>query len=115
MLYIDTPNMQSQGAALFQKNWRGLETPRHLVLFNPASLKSLLNATGFEGTKIERRTSVMQGMYQSSLRMVTGHSPYSTEPAKLGWVQRLRLLFESTYTPTDKLEFVTLTAKKVSP
>jgi 2-polyprenyl-3-methyl-5-hydroxy-6-metoxy-1,4-benzoquinol methylase len=112
MVYIDTPNIQSNGAALFKENWRGLETPRHLVLFNTTNLTGLLSATGFLGTKLVRRTGVQQGMYLSSLRMETGHSPYSIQPAKLGWLQRMRLLF--SFTSTDKLEFVTLTAKKVS-
>lgn len=112
MIYIDTPNIQSNGAALFQKNWRGLETPRHLVLFNLSSLMDLLSTTGFVETKIERRTSVLQGMSLNSLRMAAGHSPYSTKPAKLSYLQRARLIF--SFVPTDKLEFITLTAQKVS-
>ena len=111
MVYIDTPNIHSLGATLFMKNWRGLETPRHLVLFNAASLTGLLNSTGFTGSNIKRRINVQQGMYLSSLRMTAGHSPYGTEPARLGWLQRLRLLV--SFTPTDKLEFITLTAQKV--
>jgi predicted SAM-dependent methyltransferase len=112
MVYIDTPNIQSNGAALFKENWRGLETPRHLVLFNTTNLTGLLSAIGFADTKFERCTRVIQGMYLSSLRIEAGHSPYGTEPTKLSFMQRIRLLF--TFTPTDQLEFVTLTARKVS-
>jgi 2-polyprenyl-3-methyl-5-hydroxy-6-metoxy-1,4-benzoquinol methylase len=112
MLYIDTPNVQSNGAVLFKKNWRGLETPRHLVLFNTVSLTDLLNEIGFVGSKFEGRKGVLLGMYLSSLRMAAGHSPYGMEPAKLDWAQRMRLFF--AFTPTDKLEFITLTAQKCS-
>jgi len=110
IVYIDTPNIQSHGAELFRQNWRGIETPRHLVLFNPASLTGLLSATGFRDIKIERRTAVWQGTYLSSLRMAAGHSPYGSEPARLGWCKRVRQSF--TYTGTAHLEFITLTAKK---
>jgi SAM-dependent methyltransferase len=111
IVYIDTPNIQSHGAKLFRQNWRGLETPRHLVLFNPASLKGLLASTGFVNTKVERRTAVRHGgMYLSSLRMVAGYSPYGPEPARLEWLERLRLRF--SFTKTNQLEFITLTAQK---
>ena len=110
IVYIDTPNIQSHGAAIFKKNWRGLETPRHLVMFNPASLTGLLYATGFAGIKIERRTAVQQGIYLSSLRMAAGHSPYGAEPARLGWLELVRLSL--SFTKTQHLEFITLTARK---
>lgn len=37
-LWLETPNIDSFGYARFQKIWRGLKTPRHLVLFNRQSL-----------------------------------------------------------------------------
>lgn len=110
IVYIDTPNIQSKGAQLFGKNWRGIETPRHLVLFNPVSLSGLLSTTGFRYIKIERRTAVWQGTYLSSLRMAAGHSPYGSEPDRLGWVERVRLSI--SFTETNHLEFITLTARK---
>lgn len=110
MVYIDTPNIQSHGAELFGKNWRGMESPRHLVLFNPGSLTGLLSELGFEGIKTENCIAVRQGMYLKSLRMVTGHSPYSAEPPRLGWFMQLRLLLSST--KPNQFEFITLTAWK---
>ena len=29
VIYVETPNIESHGAALFKKEWRGLESPRH--------------------------------------------------------------------------------------
>ncbi|MDA3875628.1 MAG: class I SAM-dependent methyltransferase, partial [Halothiobacillus sp.] len=112
VVYIDTPNIQSHGAQLFWKNWRGLETPRHLALFNPASLTGLLSASGFDDIKMERRTAVQQGMYLMSLRMATGRSPYGLEPARLTWLTRLRLSLSNI--ETARLEFITLTARKMN-
>lgn len=50
-LWLDTPNLNSVGARRFGGAWRDLDPPRHLVLFNPASLKSCLQAAGFTSLK----------------------------------------------------------------
>jgi 2-polyprenyl-3-methyl-5-hydroxy-6-metoxy-1,4-benzoquinol methylase len=47
VLWIETPNLASAGYALFGRNWRGLEPPRHLVLFTTASLIAALRRIGF--------------------------------------------------------------------
>lgn len=112
IVYIDTPNIQSHGASEFKQNWRGIETPRHLVIFNPASLMALLCAIGYEDIAIKRLSAARKGMYIKSRRMEAGKSPYSVEPVKLGWYVRCRLFFSRP--KTDKLEFITLTARKIS-
>ena len=38
-LYIETPNLNSIGHRRYQNHWRGLEPPRHLILFNVQSLQ----------------------------------------------------------------------------
>lgn len=52
-LWLDTPNLRSYGAERFGPDWRDLDPPRHLVLFNPASLRKSLANAGFE--RIEQR------------------------------------------------------------
>jgi SAM-dependent methyltransferase len=47
-LVIVTPNAASLGARWFGRAWRGLEPPRHIQVFTPAGLRSLLQHTGFE-------------------------------------------------------------------
>jgi len=47
ILWIETPNLGSLGYKRFKSNWRGLEPPRHLVLFNSISLASALRNAGF--------------------------------------------------------------------
>jgi SAM-dependent methyltransferase len=46
-VWICTPNIDSMIHLFFRRNWRGLEPPRHLVLFNPSSLSHLCRAAGF--------------------------------------------------------------------
>lgn len=52
VLFIETPNIDSQGHLEFGRNWRGLESPRHLVLFNWEALEEALKCAGF--TRIKR-------------------------------------------------------------
>lgn len=110
VIYVDTPNIESRGAQFWGKNWRGLETPRHLVLFSLEGLVGLLKAVGFENLKIKRRTAVRKFVYLSSLRMQLGKSPNGREPAKLPLMLRMKLKY--TVTRAEQEEFLTLIAWK---
>lgn len=48
ILWIQTPNIKSLGHQYFNEYWRGLEVPRHLVIFNVNSLERLLQNLGYE-------------------------------------------------------------------
>ena len=50
-LYVETPNIDAGSHAAFGANWRGLETPRHLVIFNQQSLMDILHRAGFISIK----------------------------------------------------------------
>jgi 2-polyprenyl-3-methyl-5-hydroxy-6-metoxy-1,4-benzoquinol methylase len=43
VLWLATPNLASPGHARYGRAWRGLEPPRHLVLFTPSALRSALD------------------------------------------------------------------------
>ncbi len=43
-----TPNLCSEGHKRYGRDWRGLEPPRHLVVFTPTSLDRALELAGFE-------------------------------------------------------------------
>lgn len=45
-LAITTPNIKSLGHRSFRDAWRGLEPPRHLILYSRDTLKSVLEETG---------------------------------------------------------------------
>jgi 2-polyprenyl-3-methyl-5-hydroxy-6-metoxy-1,4-benzoquinol methylase len=53
---IVTPNASSWGHRLYGGTWRGLEPPRHLHIFSPASSKAVLTAAGF--SKIRLSTTI---------------------------------------------------------
>ena len=69
MLWIETPNITSLGHAHFGKFWRGLEAPRHLVLFNPESLKIALKASGFDTIEHFRQTDIDLWQVSESARL----------------------------------------------
>jgi 2-polyprenyl-3-methyl-5-hydroxy-6-metoxy-1,4-benzoquinol methylase len=46
MLIMTTPNLNSFGHGWFKNYWRGLEVPRHLVLFSPSALSECVARSG---------------------------------------------------------------------
>lgn len=46
-VWIETPNLAAPGHARYGAYWRGVEAPRHLVLFGPAALELALDRAGF--------------------------------------------------------------------
>lgn len=61
ILWIETPNIKSFGYAIYRSDWRGLEPPRHLVLFNIHTLVNILRKTGF--TVVEQKVHGLSGVY----------------------------------------------------
>jgi SAM-dependent methyltransferase len=59
---LTTPNWRSYGANLFGQSWRGLEPPRHLVLFTPDGLLRLMGQAGFVTPQIRVRPD-LAGFY----------------------------------------------------
>lgn len=47
-LWMETPNFDAYGHELYGRHWRGLEPPRHLVLFRHRALEAALRAAGFQ-------------------------------------------------------------------
>lgn len=111
-LWLETPNLLARGHALFGPHWRGLETPRHLVLFNPASLQQALASTGFGEVTWLATPDSLAWTYEQSLRMAQGRPP-GDGPA---WSWRLRLHRASQpwrgIVSGRQPEFLTLQARK---
>jgi len=72
LLWLETPNIDSLGAKNFGRNWRGLETPRHLVLFNTESLKSSLTRVGFNQIRQEWNGMVLFSIFAQSTAISRG-------------------------------------------
>lgn len=52
IFYTVLPNVNSWEARVFRSYWYGLELPRHLFHFSPASLRHLMASVGFEEVRL---------------------------------------------------------------
>lgn len=68
-LWLETPNLRSFGHDVFGPAWRGLEPPRHLVLFDRRTLTAALAGAGFEGIEFREHPGVSLFMWEQS-RMI---------------------------------------------
>ena len=67
IFYFQVPNINSAEARVFGTYWHGLELPRHLFHYSPASLRSLAKAAGLKVVLLEARQNPAVG---TSLRYV---------------------------------------------
>lgn len=65
-LWIETPNIDSNGLKIFKNHWRGLEPPRHFILFNRQSLVQLLLNKGFIKTQDKLSSYVTKTIWSQS-------------------------------------------------
>jgi hypothetical protein len=52
ILVVTTPNTASWGHRHFGRDWRGLEPPRHLHLFNPYNIRQLLESADLQPSRV---------------------------------------------------------------
>lgn len=111
-LWIETPNVLSIGHERFGADWRGLEPPRHLVIFNWQSLMHALEQTGFERIKPLPNRSGSQKVYEESCairsRRLPGHA--ANDRLSDAFTQRIDML--QTFMRPRRSELVTLSARK---
>lgn len=77
-IWIQTPNLDSLGHEHYGPDWRGLEPPRHLVLFTPDSLALALRKAGFERIESQRAVLACDFTFPASEAIVrerTGKAP----------------------------------------
>lgn len=110
-LYMETPNIEALGHGRFGEHWRGLEPPRHLVLFSWKSLEDLLCQTGFEIDNRIIRSEEYPAFAAKSRALREGRNPYSNKPK---FSDRLRSLWYSLYLHLNhaRTEVITITARK---
>ncbi len=75
LLWLATPNMDAPGHEHFGVDWRGLEPPRHLVLFSAKALALALGQTGFSEVEFKLPGAVSQWFYQASYRISKNEKP----------------------------------------
>lgn len=111
-LYVETPNMNAYGHDHFREHWRGLEIPRHLVIFNWASMLMTLKNVGFSEIQNLSIPSPYVKLAAKSRAIRDGRDPYRLASTTL--VDRLNGLRVNIPFLADacKTEFVALYARK---
>lgn len=92
LLWVATPNVDSLGHRLFKRDWRGLEPPRHLVLFNAKALRAALAAAGYEKVRQLRAPFLTSWWFTKSYRIARGEDPLPEDGAPLPLSARLLAL-----------------------
>ncbi len=108
-IFVDTPNSEARGLALFGRSWRGLEPPRHLILFNWSGLEQLMSRCGFENVERLPQPGLALALWIASDRIRSGHRPESPRRPSPRLLAALPLL---ALIPRRRTEFVTLRARK---
>lgn len=73
-LWLETPNLESVGHGLYGPHWRGLEPPRHLVLFTSTSLRSVLRRAGFSHISQKFRGLALYSVFAASEAIERGEN-----------------------------------------
>lgn len=111
VLWLDTPNLASLGAVRFGQHWRGLESPRHLVLFTPRAMRDALNRAGFRSVKQYWRGLSVFNVYAPSEALVRQESAQNAShqgrPPLRDVLTELREMVQPS-----RREFLTLSARK---
>ena len=111
MLWLATPNIDSLLSRRYGSDWRGLEPPRHLVLFNRESLYFLLHQTGFSEVKQHYDMAARFIMAQSegikfSMSNISTIKSYQLFSSRSLWIEFLEIMQCRTR------EYLVFTAKK---
>lgn len=114
VLWLETPNVDSQGHARFGTNWRGLEAPRHLSLFTPSSLRRLLLEAGFASVRDLPQSSPVRSMYTMSDRMRRRLSPYADDPVPAALRLQIAVASVIEKLRPARQEFLTVAARKAA-
>jgi 2-polyprenyl-3-methyl-5-hydroxy-6-metoxy-1,4-benzoquinol methylase len=110
-LWIETPNIDSLGHRHYRENWRGLEPPRHLVLFNRRSLNMALARAGFTRIETKAAVNVLSWMSRASEAARRGQPIGAVAlPPSQRWLMRGYALIEAM-SPALR-EFLTVAAIK---
>lgn len=103
VLWIATPNLDSEGHLRFGRDWVHLDPPRHLVLFTTASLKAALVSAGFGDTRLLLTRSMRpRWSFLASAAIAQAESPGSPQAMlrakRLVLAARLALRFHPSRT-----------------
>lgn len=87
-IWIATPSVHALSRRIYGSAWRGLETPRHVVVFDVDALGQLLDEVGFIDIHVLRRGSHARRLIAQSEDLLRRRR---SVPAWLSWIRRVLL------------------------
>lgn len=111
-LWLETPNLESIGHDLYGPFWRGLEPPRHLVLFNYASLRRALEEAHFVELQDQPYRPLCTQLFSASAAIEEQRNPISSLWWSLLGFRRARRAEQIARLNPARREFMTLVAHK---
>jgi 2-polyprenyl-3-methyl-5-hydroxy-6-metoxy-1,4-benzoquinol methylase len=112
-IWVETPNLDGQGHKLYRHNWRGLEPPRHLVLFTRQSLIHAMQVANFMNITDAPYKSMCKDIFRKSQAIAEGKDAYLTGCTNM---TRLRSFYceWKAYRNSVEREFVTIIGNRNS-
>ncbi|HSR05739.1 MAG TPA: class I SAM-dependent methyltransferase [Bryobacteraceae bacterium] len=89
-LVVTTPNVRSLGHERFQRNWRGLEPPRHLHIFTPGLLAECARRAGLSVVRTGS-TAANADYFANASLAIKNIRPDATGGIGGGWDRRFAL------------------------
>jgi len=111
ILWLETPNIQSLGHRRFENYWRGLEPPRHLVLFNVDSLREMLQPHGFDVEQMPWNFRQVHNVYRQS-GLLNGDDLRPIPTARLSRAGEILIDSMREWLRPSVREFITIKAVK---
>ncbi len=109
VLFVSTPNIRARGHARFREFWRGLEVPRHLVIFSRPALENAIRDAGFVDISFHWNPESDWRLYEKSWLLSQGCGPYHRDA--ISRRRRLQLLTWSAIDPGEP-EGLIVTARR---
>lgn len=114
-LWITQPNLGSAGRDLFGEHWRGLEAPRHLILFDAAAFIRFLQQAGFADVRLLPPPRCAADYFKSSLSMQEGQTPgpgVVPRAWNAAWAKQARAADQQSVRAPERGESITVVATR---
>ena len=113
-VWIAVPNIAAASLDRFGLNSRLLEPPRHLVMFDPKSLRSILERAGFQALTLIPESSRHEFIVEQSWMMENDIDPYASDVSSIAeYKSSIDTGFEA-HPPVDRTEIITMTGIRPS-
>jgi SAM-dependent methyltransferase len=113
-VWISVPNIAAASLERFGSNSRLLEPPRHLVMFDPKSLRSILGRAGFQKIELIPQSRRFDFVFEQSWMIENGIDPNASDVSSIqNYKDSFKSSIKTDALPTDdKADIITMTGSK---